>query len=371
MKRGRVAVVILAAGLSSRSASFKPLLPLGEGTIIERVISIFQHNNVDVHVVVGHHRDEVRTTIKNPNVTIIENPDYEHGMFTSVQAGVLDLGSDYDGFFIMPVDIPLVRPETIARLLSESEQNTDKIIYPVFGGHRGHPPFVPASLISAILGWNKDGGLKAVLSGYENKALQVPVPDENILFDVDTPEDYQELLNRFQRIQIPTDDECEAILDIFRVPQDVQQHSLRVAEVAAIIGKALNESGHKADMEAIRSAAILHDIAKEQPEHDAAGGWMLRSMGFGYIGDIVAVHTELGDADAKITLESKIVYLADKFVNGTRLVNVEERYQSSKNRFAATPEIEANIARRKARALGVKQELELLIGCPLEKLILK
>ncbi len=370
MNTGHSAAIILAAGLSSRSASFKPLLPLGDGMIVARVISVFQENKVDVCLVVGHRRDEVRAAVKNIN--IIENPDYERGMFTSVQAGIRTLSFDCKAFFIMPVDIPLVRPATIARLLIEAEKYPDKIIYPVFGKRRGHPPLIPSSLIPSILAWNEDGGLKAVLSAHGNRAVEVAVPDGNILFDVDTTEDYEVLLQRFRRIHIPTTAECDVILDdICGVAHGIRQHSIKVTGVARMIGQALNDSGHKADLEVIQAAAMLHDIAKGQPEHDAAGGRMLQSLGFGYIGDIVAVHTDLGNENTEFTRESKIVYLADKFVSGTNLVPVEARYQIAGNKFAATPEIETNIARRKARALGVKKELESLIGCPLENIILK
>jgi len=178
------------------------------------------------------------------------------------------------------------------------------------------------------------------------------------------------LLHRFQRIHIPTDAECEAILDdICRVSRDIRRHSLTVAEVAVRIAEALNKSAHKVDVDAVRSAATLHDIAKGNPEHDAAGGRILHNLGFGLIGDIVAVHTDLGDADGEYSIEAKIVYLADKCADGTKLVDIESRYQSAGNKYAVTPEIESNIARRRERALRVKREIELILGCTLEKII--
>jgi molybdenum cofactor cytidylyltransferase len=122
-------------------------------------------------------------------------------MFSSVQAGISRLSPDYQAFFILPVDIPLVKPSTIRRLLIAAEENPGKIIYPVFGGKRGHPPLVPAALAPDILGWEKGGGLKAVLRAYEKLALEVPVADSNILFDIDTPGDYAALLERFERLR--------------------------------------------------------------------------------------------------------------------------------------------------------------------------
>ena len=125
----------------------------------------------------------------------------------------------------MPVDIPLVRPSTIRRLLDAAGEHTDKIIFPVFGKRRGHPPLIPSSLVPAILGWKKGGGLKAILDSQEKMAWEVPVADSNILFDVDTPEDYRMLLERFHRYEVPTIEECEVILTaICKVEPDRIRH---------------------------------------------------------------------------------------------------------------------------------------------------
>jgi molybdenum cofactor cytidylyltransferase len=201
VKRERdFAALILAAGFSSRANGFKPLLPLGSGTIIGRVISSYLQNGVEVFVVVGHRQDEIKESIGNLCIHIVENPDYRLGMFTSIQVGVRKLGGAYGWFFVSPVDIALISPDTIARLMAEAKNNLGKILFPVFNGRRGHPPVIPSSLIPAILGWDKDGGLNAVLSQNKELALEVQVTDSNILFDVDTPEDYQELLRRYGRL---------------------------------------------------------------------------------------------------------------------------------------------------------------------------
>ena len=107
---------------------------------------------------VGHRQDEIKAGIKKRDITIVYNPDYEQGMFSSIQAGIRRLQTAPQAFFILPVDIPLVRPATIRRLMDAAAENPDKIIYPIFGGKRGHPPLIPSSLIPAILGWGKAAG---------------------------------------------------------------------------------------------------------------------------------------------------------------------------------------------------------------------
>lgn len=206
MSSGRHAAVILAAGLSSRMQQFKPLLPLGGETITDHIISTFLNCGIEVFLIVGHRQDELRAAIKKHDITIIENPDYRQGMFTSIQAGIRRLEPAYQAFFIMPVDIPLVRESTIRRLLDTGAEQPDKIVYPVFGKKRGHPPLIPSSFVFPILFWQGGGGLKAFLKSQEEMALDLPVADSNILFDIDTPDDYELLLEQFHRNEIPTDE---------------------------------------------------------------------------------------------------------------------------------------------------------------------
>ena len=170
---------------------FKPLLPLGEATVTDHVIATFLSVGVDVFLVVGYRQDEIRAGIKKRDIAIVYNPDYEKGMFSSIQAGIRQLQPVHQAFFILPVDIPLVRPATVKRINGSWRQNTRiKLFTPYSPGQRGHPPLIPCSLIPVILGWGKSGGLKAVLKSQEKLALEVPVADSNILFDIDTPEDY-------------------------------------------------------------------------------------------------------------------------------------------------------------------------------------
>jgi molybdenum cofactor cytidylyltransferase len=362
----QAAAIVLAGGFSSRMRQLKTLLPLGKTTVTDHIISTFLKVHVDIFLVVGYRRYDIIKGIKNKNIKIIYNPDYKHGMFSSVQAGIRCLQPMHRAFFILPVDIPLVRPATIRRLIDTAGENPGRIIYPVFRGKRGHPPLIPSGLIPVILGWEKSGGLKAVLKSQEKLALEIKVPDSTILFDIDTPDDYTALLKRYQHYEVPTDEECDVILnDVCKVAPERIRHCRKVARVAVAIGKALDAAGHKVDIEIIRTAAVLHDITKGQRKHDITGGEILRELGFGKAGDVVAVHSTLADGDLSQPLEAKAVYLADKLVAGEKLVSIEERYYHPD--FA--PEVQAKVLERREVARNVKRELEELIGRPLESVI--
>ena len=138
--------VILAAGLSSRLGRFKPLAALGGVTLIERAVNLFRSAGVrDITVVIGHRADELRPILADLRVKSADNPDYESGMFSSVRRGVESLNGQSQAFFVLPVDIPLVRPATVRALTQAfGRQPQAKIFYPVFGDQRGHPPLIHA-----------------------------------------------------------------------------------------------------------------------------------------------------------------------------------------------------------------------------------
>jgi CTP:molybdopterin cytidylyltransferase MocA len=370
MSAARGAAIILSAGMSSRMQKFKPLLPLGPGTIVERVIGTFAQNDVDVYLVVGHNKQEIIQSVEGRDVTVVENPAYERGMLTSIQAGVRRLCADHKWFFVMPVDIPLVRPATVRRLMEEADKHFEAIVYPVFVGQRGHPVLVPARLTQTILDFHGSGGLRTVLSQDAN-SVEVAVPDANVVFDVDSPKDYWDVTDRFRRIHAPTKLECDVILnDLCGVPPHIRAHCLKVEEAALLIGESLCAAGRRLDLDSVRAAAALHDLAKGQRDHEAQAARILRTMGFDRIAEIVATHTDLPD-ERDASLETKVVFIADKFVKGAQLVTIEERYENSSRAFSITPDIEGEITRRRARALGVKRELELLLGRSLEDVLFR
>jgi molybdenum cofactor cytidylyltransferase len=368
MNTGKLNAIVLAAGLSNRMHDFKPLMRIGQETITDRVISIFLANDIEVFLVTGWHQRELISGISHRDIHIVENPNYKDGMFSSIRTGVSHLTPESPGFFIMPVDVPLVRPTTIKRLLEAVHSNPGHIIYPFFNKKHGHPTFVPSCLIPEIMNQQKDGELKAILNSHANIHLEIPVADEFIHLDIDEPEDFNILMERFRNYKIPTQGECNAIMDIAGTAANVRRHCTKVAEIAVIISRALIKASHPVDVDAVRTAALLHDVTREKPRHSSAGNLFLREFGFERIGDIIEMHTELPH-DIIPPLEAKIVFLADKFVRQEGIVSIEERYSASTRNYATTPEIAEIVNQRQKQALDVKTEIEVMLGYSLETII--
>jgi CTP:molybdopterin cytidylyltransferase MocA len=191
MNQLKAAAVIPAAGLSSRMQAFKPLVKMGGKTIVEHVVEIFRSSGIDdIVVVAGHRFEELIPLVEAASCNCVVNHNFHDGMFSSIQRGVQELKDRCDAFFLLPVDIPLVRPDTIQHLLDEFFRNPSALIcYPEFQLRRGHPPLIHGNLIDPILAYDGQDGMRGLLSRYEDRAVNVPVNDPFIRMDVDTPED--------------------------------------------------------------------------------------------------------------------------------------------------------------------------------------
>jgi molybdenum cofactor cytidylyltransferase len=364
MEKPALTAIILSAGLSSRMEDFKPLLPLGEEPLLERVISLYRSAGVsDIRVVAGYRAGEVMALAGRCGARAVFNPDYASGMFSSVIAGISDLAPDCAGFFIHPVDIPLVRRRTLIDLQNAFNQEMASVYYPTFLKTRGHPPLISGILVNALKTAAGQGGLRRFLIGYEADATDVPVVDAYILKDIDRPEDYAWALGRMDRYDIPSDTECLALMIRQAVSQGVNDHCRAVADLAERLAAALNAAGCGLDIEQVVCAARVHDLARGLPRHAAEGARILREMGFSRIADIVAVHMDYPvKKDAPIT-EAEVVFLADKWIQEDRKIGMEARFEAKLRKYGADPDAFGEILRRQENALAAKKRVEARMGC--------
>ncbi len=189
-----LSAIVLAAGYSSRMSDFKPLLPLGNLTVIEIVIGIFRQAGInDITVVLGHRADDLKPVLDPLHVRWVFNEKYNEGMFSSVVAGLRSLGPGVKGVFLLPVDMPLVKSLTVKKIIRAYRELGAYVFYPTFMDRHGHPPLIPSTLFHEILSWRGPDGLQSLLARHETEAREVDVDDKGILLDIDTPEDYSEI----------------------------------------------------------------------------------------------------------------------------------------------------------------------------------
>ena len=100
----------------------------------------------------------------------------------------------------MPVDVPLVRAATISYLKETYFRHPGKILVPAFDERRGHPPLISARFAGEIMSYSGAGGLNSLFGLHTADILILPVPDGNILLDMDTPGDYEDMKRGLRKI---------------------------------------------------------------------------------------------------------------------------------------------------------------------------
>lgn len=180
--------VVLAAGYSSRAGSDKMAMNISGRTVLERVLDTLTGICGKIVVVGGHHIKSTKKILeKYPDVLLVENKNYDLGMFSSVKRGVRKMTND---FFLIPGDYPLVTKETYKKLMN-SKKN---MAVPVCNNRRGHPILIRKCLIESLKNEPIESNLKVFRDRQEVDYIEVN--DEGVLMDVDTPKDLAEILKK-------------------------------------------------------------------------------------------------------------------------------------------------------------------------------
>ena len=184
-----IEAVVLAAGYSSRAESFKMELDLHGKTVIERCIEGMNDLCSRIIVVGGYKIEKIQEVLgRYAKVEVVLNRRYPEGMFTSVKEGARHVRGDR--FFFTPGDYPLISGEVCRRLLAMDGE----IVIPVYGGKKGHPVLLSGAIAAELLREDDSYNLRdfIIRKGYQTLAVE----DEGILLDLDTPQDYQRILER-------------------------------------------------------------------------------------------------------------------------------------------------------------------------------
>ena len=191
-----ISAIVLTAGKSERmGGSPKALLSFKGRTFLEHVLAAIRDSGLtNTIVVVGHHREEIAAALRLPS--LVFNPDYQRGMSTSVQAGLRALPPGVKAAGVFLVDQPLIDAETIALLAAEVRPG--RIVLPIHEGRRGHPVFFSSELFDEILGLQPDQGLNSVVRRDPARIREVEVGNAGVLRDIDTPEQFENLLREGQ-----------------------------------------------------------------------------------------------------------------------------------------------------------------------------
>jgi molybdenum cofactor cytidylyltransferase len=196
--------MIPAAGRSRRMGTPKLLLDVGGQTVLARLLAALGDAGVTDRWVVVHPEDaEIRAEVEchggRPLVPVTPPPD----MRASAAFGLSTIRKMFETrdetppinarWLLVPADHPVLFAEIVTTLLAAACENAGRILIPTYRGRAGHPTVFAWRHALEVDNIPPDMGLNWLVRQHSGDVVEVPVEDEGVLLDLDTPEDYERL----------------------------------------------------------------------------------------------------------------------------------------------------------------------------------
>jgi molybdenum cofactor cytidylyltransferase len=188
----RAAGIVLAAGESRRFGQPKQLLDYRGQPLVRTVAQTALSAGLSpVIVVTGANAEQVEAAIHGLPLTINRNPDWKDGQSTSLRTGLQALPGEIGAAIFLLADQPQVTPTVLRALVERHSLDLNPIVAPLVAGQRANPVLFDRVTFPDLMALNGDVGGRALFSIYPPSYL--PWHDENLLVDVDTPDDLKRL----------------------------------------------------------------------------------------------------------------------------------------------------------------------------------
>jgi molybdenum cofactor cytidylyltransferase len=193
----KTAIIILAAGSSSRLGRPKQLLAYKNTTLLQNTIKEASSvENTFVIVVTGSNHDLIKTDLDSSKIKVTYNSNWESGMSSSINKGLSELlllYPDCESCIFAVCDQPYVISKIFEDLIAEYQKTNKGIIASSYAGTLGTPVLFNKKYFGNLLQLEGQEGAKKIINRFLDDAVSIPFEKGNI--DIDTPEDYDKLIS--------------------------------------------------------------------------------------------------------------------------------------------------------------------------------
>ena len=191
-----IAVVILAAGESSRMQQTKQLLPWGNSTLVGHAMKeALESNAENVYVVLGAKAETIQMQYVTSDVTWILNKNWKKGMGSSISCAIKYLGQlkmGYAGILIMLCDQPLIDADYIDKMISTFKKSGKGIVATAYDNSKGTPVLFHKKYLKDLSNLEGRIGAKKIVADNENDIFAINPKGKQK--DLDTMEEYLQAL---------------------------------------------------------------------------------------------------------------------------------------------------------------------------------
>ena len=189
------ALVLLAAGASTRMGRPKQLLPYHGRTLLRHAAETAVASGcAPLVLVTGALHDELAAEVADLPIQAVRNARWESGMASSIQTGLAAVApAQPRAVLIMLADQPLVTPELLRELVARQQQTQAPIVATTYGDALGVPAVFDRAVLPALRQLRGTQGAARLIASLGPAVGQINFPAG--LLDVDTPEQYAALLD--------------------------------------------------------------------------------------------------------------------------------------------------------------------------------
>ena len=185
-----IAILVLAAGESSRMKTPKQLVKIGVKFLLETVLSKAKAININhVYCVLGANDVLIRREISSANTHFIHNTNFKEGLSSSIAYGIAHLKTttnSYDAVLVLLGDQPAIEKTYLNEMIALFNKDQSKIIASNYGEKLGVPAIFPKNYFSTLQELSGDFGAKNLLN--KNKTV-IAFSKQTNFIDIDTKED--------------------------------------------------------------------------------------------------------------------------------------------------------------------------------------
>jgi molybdenum cofactor cytidylyltransferase len=196
MEFANEAIVLLAAGSSSRMGTPKQALDVGGQTLLSHVVGCALASQIpNVIVVFGAHLAETQHLVQDLRVIPVVNPNWQLGMGSSLKLGIskaIEINPMLEGVMIMVCDQPKISVTHINEMGRIHIIKRPLAVASEYQGTIGVPVLFDRSVFSDLMKVDNQHGAQEVLRKIKSEVITLPFPGGEI--DLDTPEDYQRFM---------------------------------------------------------------------------------------------------------------------------------------------------------------------------------
>jgi molybdenum cofactor cytidylyltransferase len=193
MDKPSIAIIVLAAGASTRLGAPKQLLKYNGITLLRRTVeTVLLSKTKSVHMVFGFEAEKMQLEIAGLPVDVVVNPNWRRGISTSIRSGILSLEPNIDAAIIALCDQPKLSTDILNTLIDTYTSTRAPVVTCKYAGTIGVPAMFDRRIFTELLSLEGNLGAKKIIERYMKERIEIDFLGGEI--DIDTIADQKQII---------------------------------------------------------------------------------------------------------------------------------------------------------------------------------